>query len=339
MNKIIKDTRGSTFSKNRKLIASLKATSKLIKSTQLKWLLEKGAVVTKLYGVIPAERAKPFEKFVNWVSDKRRDGDRDADHAIIAEAAKLVGNSAYGRTGMNKNKFKNTRLCDEKQFNRAKNNYFFYDADEYKGVYEVTTRKRTVKQDMPIQVAFGVLDDAKLRMIEFHYDCIDKYIDRRDFQYMYMDTDSAYMSLSNDFEALIKPEMKADFEKHKNQWFPRTDTFDHEAYDKRTPGLFKLEYTGNGMIALSSKTYYCWGDSSYKFSSKGVQKARNKEILNKEAYSRCLVNNEMISGQNKGFRFADKNIKTYEQSKIALTPIYVKGVVMDDGLHIRPLNI
>jgi hypothetical protein len=185
----------------------------------------------------------------------------------------------------------------------------------------------------------GVLDDAKLRMLEFYYDCIDKYIDRRDFQYMYMDTDSAYMSLSNDFEALIKPEMKADFEKHKNQWFPRTDTLDHKAYDKRTPGLFKVEYTGNGMIALSSKTYYCWGGSGYKFSSKGVQKARNKEILNKGAYSRCLVNNETISGQNKGFRFTDKNIKTYEQSKIALTPIYVKGVVMDDGLHIRPLNI
>jgi hypothetical protein len=176
-------------------------------------------------------------------------------------------------------------------------------------------------------------------MTEFYYDCIDKYIDRRDFQYMYMDTDSAYMALADDFEALIKPEMKSDFEKHKNRWFPRTDTVDHKAYDKRTPGLFKLEWTGNGMIALNSKTYYCWGDSSSKLSSKGVQKSRNEEVLNKEAYSRCLVKNEMISGQNKGFRFIDSTIKTYEQNKTALTPIYVKGVVMDDGLHIRPLSI
>jgi hypothetical protein len=45
-----------------------------------------------------------------------------------------------------------------------------------------------------------------------------------------------------------------------------------KAYDKGTPGLFKLEYTGNGMIALSSKNYDCWGDSSYKFSSEGIQK-------------------------------------------------------------------
>ena len=32
-------------------------------------------------------------------------------------------------------------------------------------------------------------------------------------------------------------------------------------------------------------------------------------------------------------------MKTYEQNKIGLTPIYVKGVVMDDGIHIRPLSI
>ena len=86
---------------------------------------------------------------------------------------------------------------------------------------------------MPIQVAFNVLDNAKLRMTEFYYDCIDKYINRSDYQYMYMDTDSAYMAVTDDFEKLIKPEMRGDFEKHKNEWFPRTDTDEHKAYDKR----------------------------------------------------------------------------------------------------------
>jgi hypothetical protein len=124
MKKVINDIRGPKFATNRKLIASLKATKILINSTRLKGLLEKGAIVTKVYGVIPAQRGKPFEGFVDWVSDERRKGDKDTHYAIIAEAAKLVGNSAYGRTGMNKNKFKNTRLCEEKQFNRAKNNYF-----------------------------------------------------------------------------------------------------------------------------------------------------------------------------------------------------------------------
>ena len=117
--------------KTKKLIASLKGTRLLMTSTQLKWLLEKGAIVTKLYGVIPAERGKPFNCFTKWVSDEKRKGDKNTCYTIIAEAAKTVGNSAYGRTGMNKNKFKNLKFCSEKQFNRAKNNYFFYDAEEY----------------------------------------------------------------------------------------------------------------------------------------------------------------------------------------------------------------
>jgi len=331
---------------SRKLIASLKATRILMKSTELQWLLEKGALITKLYGVIPAQRGKPFKDFVEWVSDERRQGDRDTRYAIIAEAAKTVGNSSYGRTGMNKNKFQNVKFCNEKQFNRAKNNYFYYDAEEHDGIYEVTSRPRKIKQNMPIQVAFSVLNDAKLRMLEFYYDCIDKYIDRKDYQYMYMDTDSAYMALSDDFEKLIKPELRKEFEDDKKNWFPRTDTTENKAYDKRKPGLFKIEYEGDGMVALCSKTYYTWGDKE-KFLIKGVQykNDRNKEILNKEQYKQCLADKITKDCQNKGFRYIKGKagecgtMKTYEQNKIGLTPIYVKGVVMDDGLHIRPLNI
>ena len=45
--------------------------------------------------------------------------------------------------------------------------------------------------------------------------------------------------------------------------------------------------------------------------------------------------------QNKGFtcRYINSEMKTYEKEKIGLTPIYVKGVVMNDGVHIHPLNI
>jgi hypothetical protein len=341
MKNVIKNIQQTetNFSTNRKLIASLKASHILIKSTQLKWLIEKGVKVMKLYGLVPAQRSKPFKDFVAWVSDERRKGDIDTMYTIIGEAAKLVGNSAYGRTGMNKNNFQNVRFCDEKQFNRAKNNYFFNDAEEYDGVYEVASRPRTVKQNMPIQIAFNVLQDAKLRMLQFYYDCVDKYIDRKDYQYLYMDTDSAYMALSGkDFQSLIKPEKREEFENDKNNWFPRTDTIETKAYDKRKPGLFKLEWTGEGMIALSSKTYYCWGNSD-KVSSKGTQKERNNFLLNKESYKHCLEKGETINCTNTGFRFIDKTMKTYEQDKVGITPIYVKGVVMIDGVHIRPLSI
>ena len=109
-------------------------------------------------------------------------------------------------------------------------------------------------------------------------------------------------------------------------------------YDKRKPGLFKIEFEGDGMIALCSKSYYVFGFKN-KCSSKGVQQNNNIEILNKHTYLRCLHNREQVSANNKGFRFTNKMIKTYEQNKIGLSPIYIKGVLFEDGIHIRPLII
>jgi hypothetical protein len=275
---------------------------------------------------------------MDWVTDERRKGDIDLKYAIIADAAKTVGNSAFGRTGMDKNKHKKVKFCDEIQFNRAKNNYFYYDAEEYSGIYVVVKRSKTVLQNMPIQIACSVFDDSKLRMLQFYYDCIDKYLDRSDFQYIEMDTDSAYMALTGDFENIIKPELQEEFKKEQYKWFPRTDTEEHKKLDKRTPGLFKIEYEGEGMVALCSKTYYVWGHKKNKVSSKGLQKRGNSEVLTKERYLQCLFNRETIDGTNKGFRFVEKTMKTYEQNKIGLTPIYTKGVVMEDGIHVRPIK-
>ena len=71
-----------------------------------------------------------------------------------------------------------------------------------------------------------------------------------------------------------RAEVKADNNVH---WFPRTCCGKHAKFDKRTPGLFKLEYEGDEMIGLCSKSYvvanavYCISYTliacSYKMSS------------------------------------------------------------------------
>ena len=108
------------FTESKKLIGTLQATQILIASDRLKWLVEHGCQVTKLYGVIPAIPRKIFKGFMDWVSEERRKGDVDTKYSIIAEGAKTVGNSAFGRTIMNKNKHKKTQFCDEKKFNKLK---------------------------------------------------------------------------------------------------------------------------------------------------------------------------------------------------------------------------
>ena len=94
-----------------------------------------------------------------------------------------------------------------------------------------------------------------------------------------MDTDSAYMALSGPLEDIIKPDLREEFFTSYGLWFPKPYCSDHKdlfvitktkfgswepfecckkqlLHDKRTPGLFKTEFSGDGMVALNSKTYY-----------------------------------------------------------------------------------
>jgi hypothetical protein len=81
---------------------------------------------------------------------------------------------------------------------------------------------------VPIQVGCVVHDLAKLRMLELYFDCIDKYIDRSSSPYLQMDTDSSYIAFSGDnFEDLIKPELKEHYFQNNCKWFPRNDR-DHK---------------------------------------------------------------------------------------------------------------
>ena len=80
-------------------------------------------------------------------------------------------------------------------------------------------------------------------MLQFYFDFMDKYLDRRDFQYCEMDTGSAYIGIAGpSIESLVKPELGEEFETDKANWFPWTGTPEYKAHDKRTPGTPLMYY-------------------------------------------------------------------------------------------------
>ena len=84
-------------------------------------------------------------------------------------------------------------------------------------------------------------------MLEFYYDFLARYFDRRAFELIQMDTDSNYMAISADqVEDIVKPELREQFDAKKKEWLA------WDKWSRRTPGLFKLECEGDGMIALCS---------------------------------------------------------------------------------------
>ena len=83
-------------------------------------------------------------------------------------------------------------------------------------------------------------------MLQIYYDILDKCLDRVDFGFCEMDTDSAYIAInSENLESLIKPKILEEYTNDKCNWFTRTDTIEHARYKiKKTPGLFKRDFWG-----------------------------------------------------------------------------------------------
>ena len=208
------------------------------------------------------------------------------------------------------------------------------------GYYEVERTKSSINLNIPIHVFVFILNYAKLRMLEFYYDCVDKYLSREDFIYCEMDTDSAYMAISGDsFEALIKPELREEFETDKHNWFVTPLA----PQGKRTPGLFKVEFKGDKIISLCSKSYCTKkfaSDSSpgqVKFSMKGVNKKQFKNPI--PHYEHVLNTKENFRACNSGIRAKDQSMATYKQYKNALTYFYPKRIVLEDGCSTIPLEL
>ena len=216
--------------------------------------------------------------------------------------------------------------------------------------------------DVPVIIGFSILQLAKLRMLEFYYDFMDKFVSRANFQYVEMDTDSAYMALSGDLETIIKPNLQEQFYRSWGEWLPRPYCTQHKEdfiqsklqgidwkpanccllvlkSDARTPGLFKEEFKGTGIVALNSKTYYCWNRDTHKnkFSCKGLNKRTND--LDEEIYKQVLFSRKPFTGVNTGFIQKDHQTFTYQQGKTGLSFFYGKRFVCDDGVSTYPINL
>ena len=101
------------------------------------------------------------------------------------------GNAVYGKCITNKEQYTKIEYVAHKDTSDFINNPLFQHLTAINDdLYEVQTRKPTVNHDLPIQIGFWVYSLAKMRMLEFSYDFLDKYFDRSKFELSQMDTDS-----------------------------------------------------------------------------------------------------------------------------------------------------
>ena len=346
----------------RMLIGSYRGDKILLATPLLRWYLAHGLVVDHVYQIIEYEPKPCFQNFGDSVSAARRAGDADPDKAIIADTMKLLGNSGYGKTVTNIDRHREVKYCTEVGTSSHINNKRFRQLDVVtEDAYEITSNKVRLTYDLPLHIGFFVYQYAKLRMLQFYYDFIDRYLDRSLFQYCEMDTDSAYIALAGDsIDDLVSAEHRERYFKHRSEWLPAECCDEHKdeyvntrlaertwtatepcclarkAFDKRTPGLFKIEWCGDGFIGLCSKTYYCFGATD-KSTTKGLNKRQND--IAKDKFLAVLTNRRSGGGVNRGFRVHNSSMMTYIQERAALTYFYPKRKVLEDGLTTAPLDL
>ena len=98
------------------LVPGMKAERVLIDATLLKWYMEHGLQVTKLHCAIEFEYSPIFQDFRDTRTQKRREATLVGN---MSEAVlhKLIGNSAYGCTLLNKEKYIRIAYADVKNQN------------------------------------------------------------------------------------------------------------------------------------------------------------------------------------------------------------------------------
>ena len=159
----------------RMLVGSYRGEKILLATPLLRWYLAHGLVVDRVYQIIEYEPKPCFQNFGDSVSAARRAGDTDPDKAIIADTMKLLGNSAYGKTVTNVDRHRDIKYSTEVGTSALVNNKRFRQLDVVaEDAYEITSSKARVTYDLPHHIGFFVYQYAKLRMLQFYYDFVDR---------------------------------------------------------------------------------------------------------------------------------------------------------------------
>ena len=347
----------------RTLISSFWAKNILLATPLLHWYLEHGLVVTAVHEIVEYSPQPVFEAFADKVSESRRTGDEHPDKAILGNTYKTIGNSSYGRTLTNVLRHTDVCYCSSKDdVSAGVNNPLFVKMEHLtEDLVEIETHKQTVWWALPTIIGFFVYQEAKKRMLQFFYDFLRTFVSHTKYALCEMDTDSLYFALSEPSLAeAVRESKRREFYETYHHWFPSPVCDDHRdrfvrrslkrkavpiadccakraKFDKRTPGLFKLEFKGDKMICLCPKTYIIEGQDRTKFSSKGLSTKQNK--FQTADYSRVLANEQSGTGTNTSFKMLRGKMHTYRQRRAGLSYLYIKRRVRSDGVSTKPLLI
>ena len=328
---------------NAQLRGVLRCEKALLTTPYLQCLISVGYKITKVYQAWEFRAAKCLKPFIDQVVYERRKGDVPGGNPLQANTYKLIGNSFYGGSVMNKDGHSDISYCSNlfevcRQINKPN----FCDAHQINdNLVELHTTRQKIDQNIPIQVGKFVLDAAKIHMVNFYYYIIRGYCDMRKIDLISMDTDSFTLALAaKDIHSCVLPEKKEEWENTvRPVWFSHqpcdTKTFCNlqSHCNKRTPGPFKEEFSGEKAIGLSSKLFTVTSlkpGGSTKTASKGL-KQKNMFSDCSELFEKTLVDDEPMTVMYTSLQRQSDTMTTVDNSR-SVSRKYSKRKVNDDDV-------
>ena len=353
------------LSKPRKLlISSFHSEKQWFITPVIKWYIDHGLKIGKIYRMLEFDKHTPFTPIVNEITENRRKADKDPKYKTLGDSYKLIGNSIFGKSILAKEKMFSHFFCYEDDAERhVRSSRFRNLHDIGHHICEIEQARKAINQNMPITLGFSILSYAKLSLLRFYYDFIKKYIPDHRMTIMETDTDSLYLALSKEsLEKCVSKSKINMFLEEVRDWMPIMACSSHfneycisiqkslpwnpsqcckDAFkeESRTPGKWKLEASGDEMVCLNSKTYILQSKhTSNKISTKGVSKTQNSYTVSN--FKSVLETHLSQTGINRGIKTdKHKHLVTYTQSRTALTYMYIKRKVLDDGVNTEPLDL
>ena len=139
-------------------------------------------------------------------------GDENPNSSVVAETMKLLANSSCGYQIMDRCRHTVTKYLSVEKTHAAINSKQFKKLDHANNsLNEVELAKAQIEPKEPIIVGFFILQYAKLRMFELHYNFFKKLCDVDKLEDLETDTDSLYL-------ALAEQEVEDCFNPQKGEW-------------------------------------------------------------------------------------------------------------------------
>ena len=249
------------FTKDSSLRNGHEAEKILLHTPYAKCLLERGYKITKVHRVWEFLRGKPFKKFVDRAVEERLKKTRSAD------TWKLLVNSLYGGMIINKRKYTRTKTIDgDLKRGASVMDPSFCDMQHVAGgTVHVISIAGSVAMDNLSQGGKAVLDNSKVRIVNFYYDAVK----RAGGRVLSTDTDAVTFFLPHGVKLsdILPPDVLLEY-------FDDPDDPERGGPKKRgTPGLFHLESNGTAARVVGPKMMCVTdGERATKVTCKGVKR-------------------------------------------------------------------